>query len=190
MILQSPVSLMFPGFFLTDLNFMKLPSAILFIQLVAVLVVSCAGTGSDGRGVATQQQQELVDPALKSKSGSGSSPQAAIKSGEITVISIEHLYNLKQQDQVLLIDCRKPLFHRLGSIEGSVNIPRHQFESSFAEVKPKLDAAVEADQVVVLYCLNKKCPIAYNVAQQLSKLGYSVTIFDAGWEEWKRSGLE
>ena len=173
---------------------MKLPPAILFTQLVAVLLVSCAGSGSDG-GEVTQPEQ--ADPAVKSLSGSGSSSgssqqaeQAAIKPGAVTVISIEHLYNLKLQDQVLLIDCRKPLFHRLGSIEGSVNISRHQFESSFAEVKPKLDSAVEADQIIVLYCLNPKCPIAYNVAQQLSKLGYSVTIFDGGWEEWKRSGLE
>lgn len=170
---------------------MKFPSAILTIQLVAVLVVSCADPSSDGGGEAAQPL--LADPAVKSISGSGSSPQAeqdAIKPGAVTVISIEHLYNLKLQNQVLLIDCRKPLFHRLGSIDGSVNIARHQFESSFAEVKPKLDSAVEADQIIVLYCLNPKCPIAYNVAQQLSKLGYSVTIYDGGWEEWKRSGLE
>ena len=168
---------------------MKFQSDILCTLLSAVLIVSCADRGGNDGGsnepVAAEKVKSTGD-ITSSISHDTAQPPA----GKITVISIDRLFGLKQNDQVLLIDCRKSLFHRIGSIDGSVNIPANQFKSDFASVKPKLDAAVKADQIIVLYCLNPKCPIAYNVAQKLSQRGYAVTIYEGGWEEWKIIGLE
>ena len=168
---------------------MKFQSDVLFTLLSAVLIVSCADRGGNDGGPeqpVAAEKSKLIEGSISQTSDDSSRSH----SGEITVISIDRLFSLKQNDQVLLIDCRKSLFHRMGSIDGSVNIPANQFKSDFSAVKPKLDAAVKADQIIVLYCLNPKCPIAYNVAQQLSQRGYAATIYEGGWEEWKMIGLE
>lgn len=39
-------------------------------------------------------------------------------------------------------------------------------------------------------CRNINDPDAYAVANKLIKLGYSVSIYKGGWEEWHQAGLE
>ncbi|GEM_PF-455889 len=168
---------------------MKLQSGLLFLLLCSLFLVSCAEQGGDD-GAAEQAvtKEKSKFPEVSVSEARQDTPPPP--SGKITVISIDRLFGLKQNGEVLLIDCRKAFFHRMGSIDGSVNISAHQFKSDFSAVKPQLDAAVKADQIIVLYCLNPKCPIAYNVAQKLSQRGYAVTIYEGGWEEWKSVGLE
>ncbi|NWK54041.1 rhodanese-like domain-containing protein [Verrucomicrobiaceae bacterium N1E253] len=162
------------------------------LAAVCLLFYSCADPSAESLQAEGKPQQEV--PVAKADEGGPT--RDAVQSpgdreaGEITVIRLEHLFALKQSGQVLLVDCRQPLFHRMGSIPGSVNLPVKKFDSTFSEMKPSLDEARQADQIIVLYCQNEKCPYAYQVAKKLSAKGYKVTIYNGGWDEWKHAGLE
>lgn len=113
----------------------------------------------------------------------------SVKPGDITVIGLEQLFGLKQSGQVLLVDCRGTLFYRMGHIDGAINLPVKDLNGKWTKIKPQLDAAVKANQILVFYCQNKKCPYAYQAAKKLSAEGYGSTIYEGGWEQWKAIGL-
>jgi len=139
---------------------------------------------------------DQVDTPLASTLPGSNTPQkkqdsepSPIKAGEITVVSLDHLFGLKQTDQVLLVDCRSALFYRIGHIDGAINLPTKKLEKELPAIKPQLDAAVKAGQIIVVYCQNKKCPYAHTVAKKLSAHGYTVTIYRGGLDEWKSAGF-
>ena len=107
----------------------------------------------------------------------------------MTRIETENLFTLMQDDKVLLLDCRPKLFHRLGHIGDALSFAPKNFDAQYTLYKSQLDAAQNSSKIIVLYCLNVKCPDAYKVAKKLSALGYDVSIYKDGWEAWKRSGL-
>lgn len=159
----------------------------------SLLFSSCSEQAGDAEPVIGALPASEVGDGVKSSAQQVSNVEAETSpagSAEITVVSIDHLFGLKQADQVLLVDCRAALIHRIGSIDGSINLPTKQFDTSYPKRKAQLDAAINADKVIVLYCQNEKCPYAYTVAKKLSKKGIPVTIYDGGWEEWKRAGFE
>lgn len=146
---------------------------------------SCDDGQSKSLSIADPSPEKPVD-----KDRSDLQPSKEVQpAAEITVVRLENLYSLMQGGDALLVDCRQALFHHLGSIDGSVNLPVKKFDSAFAELRPRLDQAIEARQVIVLYCQNKKCPYAYQVGKRLASKGYPVTLYEGGWEEWKESGL-
>ena len=51
------------------------------------------------------------------------------KAGEITVVSLDHLFGLKQTGQVLLVDCRSALFYRMSHIDGAINLPTKKLDA-------------------------------------------------------------
>ena len=125
---------------------------------------------------------EKTEPRVASK--------PSIKPGVITGVDIGRLFTMKQTDKVHLVDCRPPIFYRMGHIGGAVNFPLKKYTSTLPTQQPFLDAAVKSGKVIVLYCQNVDCPDAYAVAKKLMRLGYSISIYKGGWEEWHQAGLE
>lgn len=99
------------------------------------------------------------------------------------------LFTMIQTDRVMLVDCRPPLFFRMGHLDGAINLPLKNYDAVIRERKQHLDQALASNKIIVLYCQNTECPDAYGVAKKLIILGYSVSIYKGGWEEWKRAGL-
>ena len=153
-----------------------------FLCIVTALLAACADQ-VDKNPASTLP----VSNAPQKKQDSEPSP---IKAGEITVVSLDHLFGLKQTGQVLLVDCRSALFYRMSHIDGAINLPTKKLDTELPSIKPQLDAAVKAGQIIVVYCQNEKCPYSYTVAKKLSEEGYTVTIYSGGWQEWKSAGFE
>lgn len=117
-------------------------------------------------------------------------PEAAPEPGTITEVDLGRLLELRDAGMVLLVDVRPSLFYAMGHISGAVSLPKKTFEASWPGRKEQLEAAVAAGKVVVLYCTNEQCPDGYAVARKLAPMGYDVSIYKGGWEEWKMTGFE
>ena len=78
----------------------------------------------------------------------------------------------------------------MGHIEEAISLPLKKFDKVIDSRRAMLDSALKAGRVVVLYCQNVKCPEAHIMAEKLAALGYSVSVYKGGWEEWKQAGLQ
>ncbi|MDG1357875.1 MAG: rhodanese-like domain-containing protein [Akkermansiaceae bacterium] len=112
-----------------------------------------------------------------------------VKRGLITGVDIERLFSLLQAEQLLLVDCRPQLYYRIGHIDSAVNLPYRKYEARLSKIEERLDQALAARKVVVLYCQNYTCPDAYLFAKKIAAKGYSCSVYKGGWQEWKASGL-
>lgn len=117
-------------------------------------------------------------------------PAVAPRPGLITEVDLGRLIGLRDAGKVLLVDVRPAMFYRMEHIPGAVSLPKKTFDSSWPGRKSDVDAAVAAGKVVVLYCANEECPDGYAVAKRLSPLGYAVSIYKGGWDEWKMAGFQ
>ena len=116
-------------------------------------------------------------------------PIAEVEFGKLTSVDIGQLYAMKEAGKVFLVDVRPPLYHRLGNIEGSDSLPLIKYDKTIEMKRLVLDTAVKEGKVIVLYCQNINCPDAHKTGVKLTKLGYSVSTYSGGWEEWKEAGL-
>lgn len=113
-----------------------------------------------------------------------------VKPGQITSVDMGQLFTMSQTGKLYLIDTRPPLFFRLGHIDGANSLPLIKYDKAILDKKPQIDAASKAGKVIVAYCQNVNCPDAHKLATKLSRMGYNVSIYSGGWEEWKRSGIQ
>jgi len=162
---------------------------------LTILIVSCAEQ-SPRTNRSEIKPSSVVETPSKPSVGASSVPASSvapvekkIQPGEITGVEMGRVFTMQQTGQVLLVDCRPPIFYRLGHLDGAINLPLKSYDALINRRKQSLDAALAARQTIVLYCQNTECPDAYAVAKKLIPLGYSVSIYKGGWEEWKRAGL-
>jgi len=112
-----------------------------------------------------------------------------VQQGQITGVDIGRLFELIQGGRVLLVDCRPPIFYRMGHIDDAINLPLKKYAKSINVIKTHFDHALTERKVVVLYCQNIDCPDGYLFAKKIAEEGYSVSVYKGGWQEWKASGL-
>ena len=143
--------------------------------------------------------EEPASPPVAEKPATAAAPKPAEKKpapanqplpGRITNVDLGRLMELRDDGKVLLIDVRPPLFFGMGHIPGAVSLPKKTFDSSWPGKKAQVDAAVKAGKIVVVYCANEDCPDGYAVAKKMAPMGYDVSIYKGGWEEWKMTGFE
>ena len=115
---------------------------------------------------------------------------AAVKPGAITELDLGRLIELRDDGKALLVDVRPGMFYSLGHIPGAESLPKKSFTGRFPGRKADLDAAVAAGKVIVLYCTNAECPDGFAVAQKLAPMGYSVSLYKGGWNEWEAMGFQ
>ena len=70
-----------------------------------------------------------------------------------------------------------------------MNVPKKSFPLSLLKEQAAIDAAVASGKVLVLYCQNVECPDGYSVGKEMVEMGYSVSLYKGGWEEWKQMGF-
>ncbi len=106
------------------------------------------------------------------------------------MITIDQIFPLRLEDEVLMVDVRRSLFYQLGHIDGAINLPLVDFESAYPKIKPQLDAAARSGKVIVTYCQGETCPDSTTTAKALAARGYDVSIYRGGLDEWKSVGVE
>jgi len=100
-------------------------------------------------------------------------------SQDSNVLSIDEAYTLFKTQSALFFDGRSKRFFRKVHIKGARSVYFAKVESN-----PILKQ-VNKDQLIVTYCSNIRCHIAFTLARRLRKLGFTnVYVFAAGLEEW------
>lgn len=153
------------------------------------LLLSCTGDSTPStvdKSVVKKPQSQSVETG---KPMARKVVKPAVQPGQITGVTMGQLFTMNQAGRAYVVDCRPPIFYRLGHIDGAVNLPLKRYTEALPKQRSGLDAAVKAGKVIVLYCQNVDCPDAYALAKKLTPLGYSVSIYKGGWEEWRRVGL-
>lgn len=163
------------------------------LALSAGLLFSSCGSSDPDPVVVTGPRPAPVspEPEISAPNRGGTPPPTTPGKtyAQITAIDLATLFPLVEDDRVLFVDVRPGFFYVLNHIPGAISLPLKSFEGSFAKQKATLDAAVAAKKVIVLYCADEDCPDGRDTARLLGKKGYSTSIFEAGWEGWKASGL-
>lgn len=115
-------------------------------------------------------------------------PSASAVGGEdgVPSIALEEAMDRHRRRQALFVDARSAAAFQKGHIRGAVNLPDEAFdetiESFFNEVEP--------DRLIITYCEGAGCPLARQVAEKLTEMGYTMVyhLVD-GWGQWKERGL-
>ncbi len=154
------------------------------LPLCGLILVSCSETPP-----VVEQVKPVVKKSAQLKPKVTRPTSKAIRKGALTSIDMERLFSLSQTGKALLIDVRPPLYYRLGHIDGAESLPFIKYDKIITSKRAILDAAVKSGKIIVLYCQNVNCPDAHKTGLKLIELGYSVSVYRGGWEEWKESGL-
>lgn len=113
----------------------------------------------------------------------------AVAPGTIKRIDLTAFFTLQQTGNPLIYDVRPMIFYSLGHVPGALNWPKNGFTAGLPRHEAELRSARKEKRPVVLYCTDRACPDAGTVARKLAALGYSVSLVDGGFEEWKTAGL-
>jgi len=105
------------------------------------------------------------------------------------MIDMSKFFALREGGKALVYDVRPGVYYRMGHVPGAVSFARLAFARRFLQEKANLDAAVAAGKTTVLYCTDLRCPDGAAVADLLAERGYSVSIYQGGWDEWKAAGM-
>ncbi len=101
-------------------------------------------------------------------------------------VSLEEFRVMAEGDDVVVLDARPEIFHRLGRVPGAVSLPREDFEATYPQVRELLANG----RPLVIYCASASCEDSALLKSALVKLGHSgISIFKGGWAEWKQAGL-
>jgi rhodanese-related sulfurtransferase len=145
----------------------------------AVGLVSCA------KPAPQQPVKPPSVPAVKEKAA----PKPPAPRGRITSISMEDLYLLHQNGQVMLLDARPSFFYSLGHIQGAISMPSGGSAEHIKLREEEIKTSLAAKKTIVLYCTNASCPDARAVAANFAEAGYPCSVLAGGYESWKESGL-
>ena len=168
------------------------PCAALLLLLTACSEI--AGNHSEAQVVERANDAKIMPakPELAQRSNADRQLAVAgenVQQGQITGVDIGRLFELIQTKRVLLVDCRPPIFYRMGHIDDAINLPLKKYAKSINMIKTHFDHGLAERKVLVLYCQNIDCPDGYLFAKKIAEEGYSVSVYQGGWQEWKASGL-
>jgi rhodanese-related sulfurtransferase len=133
----------------------------------------------------------VTDVVKQIQNRSSSTPSATVPSPERTapqLITLTDFRRYVETKEVLILDARPEIFHRLGHVPGAVSFPREGFDDAYAKLRSRLEN--ERDQPLLVYCSSANCEDSQMVADGLAKLGYHrVFVFKGGWDEWEGAHL-
>ncbi len=160
------------------------------VLLLAALMVGCADQVAEVDAPPHQVRSGLDRGKIPASAAQPETDEGqSVQKGEITEVDLNRVLQLQDDDKILLVDVRPMLFYGLGHMPGAVSMPRKSFPLSLIKRQAEIDAAVEAGKVVVLYCTNVDCPDGYSVGEEMAEMGYAISIYKGGWEEWRQAGF-
>jgi rhodanese-related sulfurtransferase len=150
-------------------------------------VASCGTPAQVGGNAAHRQPASRIRPPEPKISANPAPVRSG--TGKVTRIPLGDLFNLHQENRVLIFDVRPAFVYKLGHVPGAVNWPKASFNSQLAIHEPQIAAAKAEGKPVVLYCVDFACPDARAVATWLAERGHSISVLEGGWDAWKTGGL-
>lgn len=109
--------------------------------------------------------------------------------GTVSSISLTKAFELQQSGDVIFYDARPSVFYKEGHIAGAINMPKSICADVIQVREPELKAAKAANKPIIVYCTGVLCADARSVSRQLASSGYSSSVLEGGWDEWKTAGL-
>ncbi len=123
-----------------------------------------------------------VSPGASGQPASeGKSPVTAT----LPVLDVDTVAQLAGDPATLLLDARQGPLYRQGHLPGAVSLPVSEFFLRFEALR----ASIERAGMVIVYCIDPRCPDARSLGALLVEHGVrKVLLFEGGIEEWKRRG--
>lgn len=160
------------------------------LLLSGLVLASCAGPDTENAQVTApapaSTTRKEVPPAHRNATVETA---ASRQKGRVTRIPLGDLFQLQQENRVLIFDVRPALIYRLGHIPGAVSWPKGDFNARVTTHEPSITAARAEGKPVVVYCADLACPDARTVATWLSERGHSVSVLEGGWDAWQTGQL-
>ncbi len=100
---------------------------------------------------------------------------------DFTTGPVELARNIKQQNNLVVIDVREEEDYRKGHIPSAINLPHDKWSTG---------EGLRKDTLNVLYCYSHVCHLAATAAVEFAAKGYSVMEMDGGFKAWKENDLE
>ena len=95
----------------------------------------------------------------------------------------EQFLDCRRIDRPVLVEALPEKYYVAQHLPGALHLPHDQVDAIAAIV-----LAEKAAQIVV-YCANRQCQKSHIAAHRLSALGYSVSVYAAGKQDWEEGGL-
>ena len=99
---------------------------------------------------------------------------------EFTTGPVEVSLLIEADENINLIDVRKPEDYEKGHIPGALNLPRESWETF---------EGLSSDRLNVIYCYSHVCHMAAKGTLFFAEHDYPVMELEGGFEEWRRHGL-
>lgn len=115
-------------------------------------------------------------------------PAAKQPTGDVLYkqITVEQAGQLHARGEALFADARTRSAFEAGHIAGAVNLDPNDFD----QWSQHLAEDVDMDRTVVAYCDGARCPLAEELAEKLTWLGFeNVFYLKDGWTRWQAAGL-
>jgi rhodanese-related sulfurtransferase len=161
----------------------RITTSHLLSGIAATFLASCAAHQSSA------DIPQVVDDSQEPQSKPLKMPPTNRKLGSSNSIALDDFFQLQQAGNVLLYDVRNPYFHGIDHIPGAISWPHNQYDSQVQKRDIEIQDALNSGKKVVLYCFNRGCPEARNVAKKLARRDYDVRVLSAGIDSWRDAGL-
>ena len=90
-------------------------------------------------------------------------------------------HRIKDRQDLVVVDVRRPEDFREGHIPGAINLPREKWATAEGLSRHATNA---------LYCYSQQCHLAAEGCLELSRLGFPVVELEGGIKAWREYGLE
>lgn len=100
-------------------------------------------------------------------------------------ITYDQMLKLKDSDDFILIDARRPDQFAKGKIGNAINIhPEYEDEQAYVQSI----FSIPQDKTIIIYCDGGTCDLSHKLAKELLGFGFkAIFIYHGGWEEWIKS---
>jgi rhodanese-related sulfurtransferase len=92
---------------------------------------------------------------------------------------VEHM--LKERDDVVIVDVRRPEDYEKGHIPHALNLPRDKWDTL---------KGLDRKKINVMYCYTQQCHAATEACLKFAREGFPVMELEGGWKAWREYGLE
>jgi rhodanese-related sulfurtransferase len=124
--------------------------------------------------------------ALSKKTANQPGPSYAETVALFEPISIEKARTMHSDNQAIFADARSQAAYENGHIAGAIHLDPFDFDNWSG----KLASGTLPQQIFVTYCDGPNCPLARQLAEKLTWLGFEkVYYLEDGWGKWQAHNL-
>ena len=99
---------------------------------------------------------------------------------EFTTGPVELKQMIDDQENINIIDVRKPQDYQRSHIPGAISLPRDSWSVHLSLSKDKMN---------IIYCYSEDCHLAADAARQFAEHGFPVMELQGGFEGWRNNSF-